>query len=51
MTKMVQWFSAPVASIVNPPLSDCFNFSGLLVVKSGEITSQVKPLSVDLCTN
>ena len=36
MQSKVVWFSAFVASIVRPPLSACFCFSGSLVVKSGD---------------
>ena len=43
--------SSALDQLVKPPLSDCFSFSGSLVVRSGEMIVQVSPLSIDLCTN
>src|SRR6266496_2507374 len=43
IVKIVQWFSAVELSRVRPPDSSCFCFSGLLVVRSGEMRSQLSP--------
>ena len=50
MARMVVKFSAPLASGVRPPLFVCCCHSGLSVVRSGLITVQVSPRSVDLWT-
>ena len=44
-------FSAAVTSNVRPPVSACFCHSALFVVRSGLITVQVSPRSVDRWTN
>ena len=45
MVKMVQWFSADELSTERPPDSACFCLTGSLVVRSGEMRSQVSPRS------
>ena len=50
MVKIVVWFSAPELSMDKPPESSWFCFAGSSVVRSGEIISQVFPVSSDLCT-
>src|SRR5262249_25339847 len=43
--KMVQWFSADELSTDNPPDSWWWSLAGSLVVRSGEMRSQVSPRS------
>src|SRR3954447_26252858 len=50
MERMVVRFSAALTSRVGPPLFFCCCHSGLLVVRSGLITVQLAPRSVDLWT-
>ncbi len=47
---MVVKFSAALTSKVRPPLFCCCCHSGLSVVRSGLITVQLAPRSVDLWT-
>jgi hypothetical protein len=47
---MVVRFSAALTSRVRPPLFFCCCHSGLFVVRSGLITVQLAPRSVDLWT-
>ena len=51
MAMMVVWFSAAVTSIVSPPDSSCFCFSGSFVVRSGLMIVQLSPRSADLWRN
>ena len=46
MVRMVQWFSAPVLSMVRPPES--LSLAGSLVVRSGLALVHDEPRSVDL---
>ena len=43
MVRIVVWSSAPDASMVSPPLMWATCLEGSLVVRSGEMTSQVEP--------